>query len=286
MIYDVFLSYSRRDEPIAFEIRKAILSVGLSCFTDRVDIPPGADYASYIDCAIKACKIFLYIASENSYNSKWSYFELNKFLCDRGIIGCVVYKVDKAEIPNELIEEVGNNIFERKDAYSQNSEAISDLDLALLLHEAAKDIQMDDKNDYDDIFTAPSCVFISHSHSDNIFAESMHNFLSIHGINCWIDLHDIPAGVPYAEAIMNGLQMSDTLVVLYSRNAITSHDMLDELQEAHTTNKRIIPFMLDDTPLVGQFRYYLARRQWIIGYPDIQTKLIELLSALDKKVDA
>lgn len=196
-----------------------------------------------------------------------------------------MYKIDNADIPNELIEEVGNNIFERDAANSQNSEAITDIDLALLLYEAANDIHMDVNHDYDDIFTASSCVFISHSHSDNNYADVMHNFLSNHGIKCWIDLHDIPAGIPYAEAIMNGLQMSDTFVVLYSRNAITSHDMLDELQEAHTTNKRIIPFMLDDTPLVGQFRYYLARRQWIIGYPDFQTKLIDLISTLDKDVD-
>ena len=82
---------------------------------------------------------------------------------------------------------------------------------------------------------------------------------------------------------MEGLQTSDSLVVLYSKNVIESHDMLDEIQEAHTTQKKIIPFLLDDTPMVGQFRYYLARRQWINAYPEYEEHLQELLYALTGK---
>lgn len=79
---------------------------------------------------------------------------------------------------------------------------------------------------------------------------------------------------------MEGLRVSDCLIVLYSKNAVGSHDMLDEIQEAHTTNKRIIPFLLDDTPLVNQFRYYLARKQWIVAYPNYKNYLEGLLLSL------
>ena len=63
-----------------------------------------------------------------------------------------------------------------------------------------------------------------------------------------------------------------------------SYDMLDEIQYAHTTKKRIIPFLLDDTPImVGQFGYYLARRQCINAYPKYEEHLQELLYALTGK---
>lgn len=51
---------------IADEICKSFQSVGLSCFTDRNNIPPGSDYVEYLRTAIRRCKIFLYIASYTS----------------------------------------------------------------------------------------------------------------------------------------------------------------------------------------------------------------------------
>lgn len=36
--------------------------------------------------------------------------------------------------------------------------------------------------------------------------------------------------------------------------------------------------------MVGQFRYYLARRQWISAYPEYEEHLQELLYALSGKV--
>ena len=83
MIYDVFISYSRRDMQIADEICKSFQSVGLSCFTDRNNIPPGSDYVEYLRTAIRRCKIFLYIASYNSYNSQWSPYDTKNFLEDQ-----------------------------------------------------------------------------------------------------------------------------------------------------------------------------------------------------------
>ena len=49
MIYDVFVSYSRRDSLIADEICKIFKAIGLKFFTDRNNIPPGADYVTYLE---------------------------------------------------------------------------------------------------------------------------------------------------------------------------------------------------------------------------------------------
>lgn len=56
MVYDVFISYSRRDMYEADKICQTFQSVGLSCFTDRNCIPPGADYIEYLKHAIRKCQ--------------------------------------------------------------------------------------------------------------------------------------------------------------------------------------------------------------------------------------
>ncbi len=289
MIYDVFISYSRRDMQIADEICKSLQSVGLSCFTDRNNIPPGSDYVEYLRTAIRRCRIFLYIASNNSNNSHWSHYELKEFLRGENIQELIIYRVDDCSIPRDLAQEINETCIKiRKTNETEDRVgAITDMQLAVQLLKLSKGINLEDVVD-DDLITVVQnhSVFISHSHLDNVVANRIYHFLSENGIRCWIDLHDIPAGVTYARAIMEGLHSSDSMVVIYSKNAIESHDMLDEIQEAHTTHKRIIPFLLDDTPMVGEFRYYLARRQWINAYPEYEEHLKELLYALKGNVHA
>ena len=278
MQYDVFISYSREDSIVVDEIYQAIQSIGLNCFVDRVNIPVGANYVDYLHFAIKRCKVFLYIASRNSYNSKWGYYELSEFLEEKGVRKLFVYAIDDSACPRDLLNEIDSKSIRKRK--SVNGDGISDIELSIQLFQAAQGIIIENVNSELEHIDTNRTVFISHSHSDNAVAEDVYNYLSKNGIKCWIDLHHIPAGIPYAQAIMNGLQSSDTMVVLYSKNVIESHDMLDELQEAHTTNKRIIPFLLDQTPLLGQFRYYLARRQWINASQTYQRSLNELVLAL------
>ena len=285
MIYDVFISYSRRDMLVVDEICRSIQSVGLTYFTDRNNIPPGSDYVTYLQTAIRRCKIFLYIASDNSYNSQWSHYELKEFLDEQSIQELVVYVVDNCELSEDLLKEIDEKSIRIRKANNLEERygSITDMQLAVDLFKISRSISIVDVDDEFGAILSNHSVFISHSHSDNAMADKIYNYLLSNGIHCWIDLHDIPPGVPYAQAIMEGLRTSDSLVVIYSKNVIDSHDMLDEIQEAHTTQKRIIPFLLDETPLVGEFRYYLARRQWIVAFPKCEEHLPELLNALKGK---
>ena len=146
MIYDVFISYSRRDMLIADEICKSIQSVGLTYFTDRNNIPPGSDYVNYLRTAIRRCKIFLYIASNNSYNSKWSHDELRDFLDEQSIQDLVVYVIDDCELPQDLLYEIEEKCIRiRKTSASENRHGcVTDMELAVQLLKVSKDINMED----------------------------------------------------------------------------------------------------------------------------------------------
>ena len=102
MIYDVFISYSRRDMPVAEQVRSTLESAGLNCFTDRNNIPPGSDYVEYLRTAIRKSKVFLYIASKNAYDSDWSHYELNEFLEEKGFQELFVYQIDDGPLPDDL----------------------------------------------------------------------------------------------------------------------------------------------------------------------------------------
>lgn len=71
MNYDVFISYSRKDTIIADRICEAFDKVGISYFIDRKCIPVGCVFTDVILENVRSAKIYLVLASKNSYDSGW-----------------------------------------------------------------------------------------------------------------------------------------------------------------------------------------------------------------------
>ena len=128
-------------------------------------------------------------------------------------------------------------------------------------------------------------VFISYSRKDSFVAQEVYRFLGNKGIPCWIDIYDIQPGAPYARAIMQGLKESSAMIVIYSKNTNDSDDILNEIDQAHSSKMAIYPFLLDDSEMSQELSYYLKRRQWINAYPDFRLQLTTLFSALTNKTD-
>lgn len=78
---DIFISYSRKDTAIADRICKALDRAGISYFIDRQGISGGMDFPEVLAQAIVDCKIFLFLASHNSYNSGFTRNEIT-FACN------------------------------------------------------------------------------------------------------------------------------------------------------------------------------------------------------------
>lgn len=73
---DIFISYSRKDTAVADRICKALDSAGISYFIDRQGIAGGMEFPELLAQAIVDCKIFLFIASSNSYASDYTRNEI------------------------------------------------------------------------------------------------------------------------------------------------------------------------------------------------------------------
>ena len=102
MQYDVFISYSRKDSEVANRICKAFDEVGITYFIDRQGISGGLEFPAVLAEAIINCKIFLYLASKNSYKSKFTQSEIT-FAFNKKPEGSILpYIVDGSDLPLSL----------------------------------------------------------------------------------------------------------------------------------------------------------------------------------------
>ena len=100
--YDVFISYSRKDTEIADKIVKAFENVGISCFIDRHGIGGGMEFPAVLAKAIKASEIFLFLASKNSYSSKFTQNEIVFAFNKKDKQTIIPYIIDDSTMPEEF----------------------------------------------------------------------------------------------------------------------------------------------------------------------------------------
>ncbi|MBE6880569.1 MAG: toll/interleukin-1 receptor domain-containing protein [Ruminococcaceae bacterium] len=132
-------------------------------------------------------------------------------------------------------------------------------------------------------------VFISHSSKDKEIAEMVCNALESNGIKCWIAPRDIIGGTGWSASITDAISESKVFIVIYSENSAQSTQVARELSLADDTSKHqrtIIPYKIDDTELVADFKYYLTSSHWVTADRDNNNLNTELLvSAVNKALD-
>lgn len=100
--YDVFISYSRRDTNVVDKICKAFDDNNISYFIDRQGIGGGLEFPKVLAEAILSSQIFLFIASANSYKSKFTQSEV-VFAFNKKIKSDIIpYIIDDSTLPSEL----------------------------------------------------------------------------------------------------------------------------------------------------------------------------------------
>ena len=102
MKYDVFISYSRKDLVVADKIHDVLDKAGVSCFIDRQGIGGGMEFPKVIATAIKESELFLFLASENSYSSKFTSSEITFAFNKKQKNKLLPYVIDSSSLPDEL----------------------------------------------------------------------------------------------------------------------------------------------------------------------------------------
>lgn len=100
--YDVFISYSRKDTVIADRICKALSKAGITYFIDRKGIGGGIEFPLVLADAICESSLFLFLASDNSYKSKFTNNEITFAFNEKPKHSILPYIIDGSELPRHI----------------------------------------------------------------------------------------------------------------------------------------------------------------------------------------
>ncbi len=107
-------------------------------------------------------------------------------------------------------------------------------------------------------------VFISHKTTeDGAIANRLVACLESRGLKCWIAPRDIPASKNYASAIVDGIERSSVFLMLFSRYANESKDIVREVHQASSFQIPILTVRLDNTKFSPDLGYFLSLPQGI-----------------------
>jgi hypothetical protein len=125
--------------------------------------------------------------------------------------------------------------------------------------------------------------FVSYNKADKEVARSIGAHLSLSGIEVWFDEWEIQAGDSIPGKLNEGLTAFEAFILLWSASADRSNWVRQELNSAimhamsHTSAK-IIPCLLDDTPLPP-----LIRDRSGVAFDNVRMGIENLLAALTGK---
>ncbi|MEM8806053.1 MAG: TIR domain-containing protein [Cyanobacteria bacterium P01_G01_bin.38] len=92
-------------------------------------------------------------------------------------------------------------------------------------------------------------VFISYAQENRQVKEQVRRHLLQAGITVWTDTVDIYTGEDFEAAIRRGIEEADNIVYLISKPALKSAYCQQEIKQALSLNKRIIPILLEELDL-------------------------------------
>ena len=108
-------------------------------------------------------------------------------------------------------------------------------------------------------------VMISHSTADKSLSHTICERLELAGIRCWIAPRDIAAGVEWTAAILEGINSSRMMVLVFSESANASRHVQREILYATENKLPLLPFRIQNTNPTGSLAYCLLGVQWLDG---------------------
>ena len=113
----------------------------------------------------------------------------------------------------------------------------------------------------------PHQVFISYSKPDQLVARDLCTYLEAEGIPCWIAPRDVLPGSNFPGSIIDAIDESKVVVLIFSKSSDNSQHVLRELTRAVTRNLLILPFRIEDILPTKNMDYLINIPQWFDAFP-------------------
>lgn len=124
-------------------------------------------------------------------------------------------------------------------------------------------------------------VFVSYASPDRDSAFRVVAFLEKQGIACWVAPRDVPPGVEYGQAIIDGIEQSRALVLVLSEQSNNSMFVRKEVERAVSKSKAILPVRIREVAPSGSLEFFISSAQWIDAFRSPMERHLEpLVSAI------
>ncbi len=124
-------------------------------------------------------------------------------------------------------------------------------------------------------------VFISHSSADKDLAGLVCKVLESVQVRCWIAPRDIIAGMPYAEALIQAIDSSRVMVLIFSEASNKSPQVLREVNRSVSKDIPIVPFRIEDVTPSDSMEYFIGLTHWLDAFrPPFEEHLKKLVEAV------
>jgi WD40 repeat protein/tetratricopeptide (TPR) repeat protein len=124
----------------------------------------------------------------------------------------------------------------------------------------------------------PYDVFLSYSAKDKPVADAVCATLEQKGFRCWIAPRDIVAGKGWSESIIEGIEQSRLLVLVFSANSNASQQVIREVERAVAKRIPIIPFRVENLAPSKAMEYFISSQHWLDAYTPPLEKHLEHLA--------
>jgi hypothetical protein len=124
-------------------------------------------------------------------------------------------------------------------------------------------------------------IFVSYASPDRDVAFRIVSFLEAQGISCWVAPRDVPPGVEYGEAIINGIEQSRALVLILSDQSNESQFVRKEVERAVSKTKAVLPVRIREVTPSGSLEFFISSAQWVDAWKSpMEQHLLPLVAAI------
>ena len=120
-------------------------------------------------------------------------------------------------------------------------------------------------------------VFVSHSEKDRAIADAVVARLEAESVTCWTAPRDVVPGADWGESIINAIESSHIMILIFSKSANASPQVRREVERAVNKGVYIIPFRVHDIPPARSLEYFISSSQWMDAFsPPLERHLDNL----------
>ena len=124
-------------------------------------------------------------------------------------------------------------------------------------------------------------VFISYSVKDKTTADAICATLEANGIRVWIAPRDVMPGSDWGESIIEAIEQSKVMILVFSTNSNSSPQIKREIERSVNKGVTVVPFRIDDILPSKTLEYFISTQHWLDAFtPPLEKHLDNLVSIL------